>query len=139
MRLPRPPRPVAPAERKIPVTREFLLDFNRVNHFYDWDPAEERLEKVRIRVHPSAQADIVRLARVIRALDVVARHYGWTDADRAEWRTPLRHPGPERDFILNLALALRGGYRQTPANNYMRLAPWLAANGLDPIDCEGDA
>ena len=139
MRLQRPPRPLAPRVRPIPVTRDFLLDFNRVNHFYDWSPVEEALEKAQLRDNPAARADLPRLARVIRALDVVARHYAWTADDVAQWRAPLRHPGPERAFILNLALALQCGYRQTAANHYIRLAGWLAGNGLDPIDAEGDA
>ena len=139
MRLQRPPRPLAPRVRPIPVTRDFLLDFNRVNHFYDWSPVEEALEKAQLRDDPAARADIPVLARVIRALDVIAKHYAWTATDLAQWRSPLRHPGPERTFILSLALAVQCGYRQTPANNHIRLAGWLAGNGLDPIDAEGDA
>lgn len=139
MRLQRPPRPLPPRVKPIPVTRDFLLDFNRVNHFYDWDPAEEALEKERLRADPAARADIRHLARVIRALALVAKHYGWADDDLAQWRVALRHPSPERTFILNLALALQCGYRQTLENNHIRLAGWLAEHGLDPIDAEGDA
>jgi hypothetical protein len=76
---------------------------------------------------------------VIRALEVVAKHYGWTPDEMAQWRVPLRHPGPDRDFILNLAQAVEHGYRQVPDNNHVRLAAWLAEQGLDPIDSEGDA
>jgi hypothetical protein len=137
--MPRTPRPVAPSVRKIPVTRDFMIDFNVVNHFYDWEEEDVALEKVRIRINQAAQDDIPRLARVIRALEVVARHYGWTREDMAQWRAPLRHPGPDRDFILNLALAVQHGYRPGPDNNHVRLAVWLAQNGFTPLDSEGDA
>jgi hypothetical protein len=137
-RLPRTPLPVAPAVRKIRVSRDFEKDFNKVAHFFDWELKDIELEKSRIRIHPPALDDIPRMARVIRALEVVGRHYGWTVEDMAEWRIPLRHPGPDRDFVLNLARAIEHGYRQTPENNYARLADWLAANGLDPVYSEGE-
>jgi len=138
MRLPRPPRPVAPATRKIRVTREFERDFNKVAWFYDWELADFEVEKVRIRINQAAMDDIPRLARVIRALEVVARHYDWTGDDMNEWRRSLRHPGPDRDYILNLANAVQHGYRQTPGNHHQRLAAWLAEHGLDPLSSEGE-
>jgi hypothetical protein len=130
--------PVAPAVRKIRVTREFEKDFNKVAWFYDWEKADIDFEKSRIRVKQEAMDDIPVLARVIRALEVVARHYGWTVEEMGQWRSPLRHPGPDRDFILTLAMALQHGYRQTPGNNHQRLGEWLAENGLDPVYSEGD-
>lgn len=139
MRMPRPPAPVAPSVRRIRVSREFRNDFNKVAWFYDWDKADLAFEESRIRVKQQAMDDVPRLARVIRALEVVAKHYGWTMEDMGEWRIPLRHPGPDRDFVLNLANALQHGYRQTLENNHQRLAEWLAENGLDPIYSEGDA
>lgn len=139
IRMPRPPMPVAPAVRKIRVTRAFEQDFNKVAWFHDWEKEDIDLEKARIRIHQPALEDIPRMARVVRALELVARHYGWTLDEMREWRGPLRHPGPARDFILNLALAVQHGYRQTPDNNFQRLGQWLAEHGLDPIDSEGDA
>lgn len=137
-RMPRPPLPVAPAVRKIRVTRDFEKDFNKVAWFYDWELADIEFEKMRVRIKPAALEDVPRLARAIRALEAVAGHYGWTMDDMAQWRTPLRHPGHERDFILNLDLAIQHGYRQTLDNNHQRLAAWLASHGLDPIHSEGD-
>jgi hypothetical protein len=138
MRMSRPPRPVAPATRKIAVSRDFMIDFNMLAWFYDWELADIELEKVRIRINQAAMDDVPRLARVIRALEDVAEHYGWTVEDMAQWRVPLRHPGPDRDFILTLAMAIEHGYRQTPDNNHQRLAEWLAANGLDPVYSDGE-
>jgi hypothetical protein len=138
-RLPRPPLPLAPPTGKIRVTRDFEKDFNKVAWYYDWELADIEFEKARIRIKPEALADVPRLARVIRALEVVAKHYGWTMEDMGQWRSLLRHPGIDRDFILNLANAVQHGYRQTPENNYARLAVWLAEHGLNPIDSEGDA
>lgn len=137
-RLPRTPLPVAPAVRKIRVSRDFEKDFNKVAWFFDWEAADIAFEKSRIRIKQAALEDIPVLARVIRALEVVARHYGWTTDEMAQWRIPLRHPGPDRDFVLTLAMALQHGYRQTPDNNYARLADWLAANGLAPVYSEGE-
>jgi hypothetical protein len=138
IRVPRPPRPVAPATRKIGVSRDFVLDFNKLAWFYDWELADIEFEKVRIRINQAAMDDVPRLARVIRALELVARHYGWTPHDMGQWRIPLRHPGPDRDFILNLARAIEHGYRQTPDNNHQRLAAWLASRGLDPVHADGE-
>jgi hypothetical protein len=125
-----------PAARRIGVPREFLIDFNRVAHFFDWTHAECEAEKARIRGDAAAMADVPRLARAVRALDVVARHYGWTDAERAEWRAPLRTCGDTRDYIATLGMAIQHGYRQTPENNHIRLAAWLAQQGMDPIATE---
>jgi hypothetical protein len=133
-----PQRVLAPPTPTISVTREFLIDFNRIDHFYDWDEARRAVVKARIRANAALFADVPRLARVLRALDVVARHYGWTEAERAEWRGPLARPGAARDYIATLALALQHGYRQSRLNNHMRLAPWLAAQGLDPVDTQGE-
>lgn len=138
MRVPRPPRPVAPATRKIGVSREFLIDFNLLAWFYDWELADIELEKVRIRINQAAMDDVPVLARVIRALEDVADHYGWSEDEMRAWRSPLRHPGPDRDFILNLANAIAHGYRQIPDNNYQRLAAWLAEHGLDPVYADGE-
>lgn len=129
---------MAPATRRIGVPREFLIDFNRVAYFFDWDDAECTAQRTRIRSDAAVYADIPRLARVVRALDVVARYYRWTDSDRAEWREPLRQPGPARDYIATLAMALQNGYRQGPDNNHIRLASWLAQQGLDPILTDGE-
>jgi hypothetical protein len=137
MRQLRPPRPVAPATPKIRVTRDFEKDFNKLSWFFDWELADIELEKSRIRIHPPALEDVPRMAKVIRALEVVAKHYGWTDDEFYEWRGPLRHPGPNRDYILNLANAVQHGYRQTLDNNYQRLATWLAEQGLEAILSEG--
>lgn len=137
--LPQPPRPVAPATRKIGVSREFMIDFNKIAWFYDWEAADIEFEKTRIRIKQAAMDDVPRLARAIRALEEVARHYGWDASDMAQWRIPLRHPGSERDFILSLALAVEHGYRQTPDNNHQRLGAWLAARGLEPVLSEGEA
>lgn len=138
-RAPRPQRPMPPATRRIGVSREFVIDFNRVATFFDWTHHECEDEKTRLRGDAAAMADVPRLARVVRALDVVARFYRWTDTELAAWREPLRHPGPARDYVVTLAMALQHGYRQGPENNYIRLAAWLAKQGMDPINTDGDA
>lgn len=139
MRMLRPQRPLPPPTRRIAVSRTFALDFNKLSHFYDWTEGQVAAEKARVRDDQLAMDDVPRLARVIRALETVAKHYGWTEKERAEWREPLRHPGPDRDYVLTLAMALQNGYRQTPENNFIRLGAWLARNGLDPIVTQGDA
>jgi hypothetical protein len=137
--LPRAPRPVEPATTKIRVSRDYEKDFNKVAWFFDWEKADIDLEKTRIRIKRAALEDIPRMARVVRALEVVARQYGWTYEDMAEWRRELRHPGPGREYVLNLARAVQHGYRQTPDNNHQRLALWMAEHGLDPVYSEGEA
>lgn len=138
LRTARPARPLPPPVRTVGVSRAFVIDFNKLNHFYDWSEAECATEKARLRRDPAAMADVPRLARVLRALELVARHYGWTETERAEWRVPLRQPGAARDYIAGLALALQHGYRQHPGNQYQRLAAWLAAHGFEPPDTRGE-
>lgn len=68
--------------------------------------------------------------------------YDLDEAQAEEWRVCVRaSPGPMMDYIATLAMALRAGYRQNAANNYVRLNAWLDDTWRKPITkySEGEA
>ena len=63
----------------------------------------------------------------------LANYYGWTPADIENIKAQTRaDPRPMASYWTKLANAHRAGYGQTPANRYIRLQAWCAANGQPP-------
>lgn len=68
--------------------------------------------------------------RFLQDFAYIANLYGWTAADIEDVKAQTRaSPDELGRYWTQLAAAHRAGYRQTGANNFMRLEHWEQASG----------
>lgn len=66
----------------------------------------------------------------LRDFAYLANLYGWTADDVEDVKAQTRsNPSEMVPYWTRLAAAHRGGYSQTPENNFMRLGQWLQFQG----------